>query len=213
MFPTGNTQIPIYEELVLLAQDTQVDFSKIHAFQLDEYVGVTPEDKESFTGFLRTRVYDPLHIPHQQRHEIHGMAPDVEIEAKRYNDEIKKQPIDLVILGIGPNGHIGFNEPNTPFESETHIATLTQDTLSRDQDRGQQLHTHAYTAGIANILEAKQILIVGFGKNKGELFDKAFNASPSIACPASALQNVSHRVTAIMDTPAAAVVHAGKQNK
>ncbi len=213
MFPTGNTQIPVYEELVSLAQETYVDFSKIHAFHLDEYVGVAPEDNESFVGFLRTRVFDPLHIPYENRYEIDGMAPDSEAETKRYNDLIKAHPIDLVILGIGPNGHIGFNEPNTPFDKETHVAALSQEVLDRDEQRGQQPLSFAYTAGIANILSAKQILIVGFGEDKGKEFVNAFNNPPTIQCPASALQRVSNRVTAIMDAPAAAIFRAGKQTK
>lgn len=213
MFPTGQTQIPVYEELVSLKEETCVDFSKIHAFHLDEYVGVAPEEKESFVGFLREKVFDPLHIPYENRYEIDGMAADPEVEAKRYNDLITTHPIDLVILGIGPNGHIGFNEPNTPFDRETHIATLSQEVLFRDEKRGQQPFTHAYTAGIANILRAKQILIVGFGEEKGKEFDKAFNNPPTVQCPASALQRVSDRVTAIMDTPAAAALNAGKQTK
>lgn len=211
MFPTGQTQIPVYEELVSLAQETEVDFSKIQAFHLDEYVGVAPKDNESFVGFLRKRVFDPLHIPYENRHEIDGMALDPQIEAKRYNDLVKTHPIDLVILGIGPNGHIGFNEPNTPFDKETHVATLSQEVLVRDEKRGQQPLTRAYTAGIANILSAKQILIVGFGEDKGKEFDKAFNNPPTVQCPASSLQRVSDRVTAIMDTSAASVVHQGKK--
>lgn len=212
IFPTGNTQIPIYEELVSLAQETNVDFSNVRAFHLDEYVGVSPDDEESFVGFLRTRVFDPLGIKEENRHELNGMATDPETEARRYNDVIKAQPIDLVILGIGPKGHIGFNEPNTPFTAQTHVAALSNDTVTRDNNRGQKLLTNAFTVGIANILSAKQILIVGFGKDKGKEFDKAFNNPPTPECPASALQNVSNRVTAIMDAPAAAAVYAGKQN-
>lgn len=210
IFPTGNTQIPVYEELVTLVQETGVDFSNIQAFHLDEYVGVSPEDKESFVGFLRTRLFDPLNIPLENRHEINGMATNPEAESVRYNEDIKKQPIDLVILGIGPRGHIAFNEPETPFESETHVATLSQETISRDQNRGQRYLTMAYTVGISNILQAKQILIIGFGEDKGKEFDTAFNKNITTECPASALQNVSSRVTAIMDSPAAAIVLKGK---
>lgn len=213
MFPTGDTQIPVYEELIKLKKETGVDFSNIQAFHLDEYVGVAPEEKESFVGFLRTRLFDPLHIPEENRHEINGMAANPDVEAARYNEVIKKQPIDLVILGIGPNGHIAFNEPHTPFDSETHVTNLSGDTIVRDQERGQRVLTKAYTTGIANILRAKHILIIGYGEEKGKEFDKAFNKNISIECPASALQKVSSRVTAIMDAPAAAVVLRGKQTR
>ncbi len=203
MFATGNTMEPVYEELVSLANATGVDFSQMQAFHLDEYNGVSPKDSESFVGFLRKRVFDPLHIPESNRHEMRGDTGNATQEAARYNAEINKQPMDLVILGIGPGGHIAFNEPNTPFTTQTHVAPLSTETVTRDISRGQRNLTEALTVGIANILKAKELIIVGYGEEKGHELQKALRGPVTESCPASALQLVSDRVTAICDKPAA----------
>lgn len=203
MFATGTTMEPVYEELIDLVNATKVDFSQIQAFHLDEYNGVAPYDPESFVGFLRKRVFDPLHIPESNRHEMRGDTDNATQEAIRYNKEINQQPMDLVILGIGPGGHIAFNEPTTPFAKQTHVARLSDDTITRDLSRGQRTITEALTVGIANILNAREIIIVGYGTEKGKELYTALRGPITESCPASALQQISERVTAICDKPAA----------
>ncbi len=208
MFATGNTMEPVYEELVELANATNVDFSQMQAFHLDEYNGVSPKDPESFVGFLRKRVFDPLHIPETHRHEMRGDTGNANKEAERYNTEINKQPMDLVILGIGPGGHIAFNEPKTPFTTQTHVAPLSQETVTRDITRGQRTLTEALTVGIANILNAKEIIMVGYGEGKGIELKKALHGPITEACPASALQQITDRVSVICDRPAATILRS-----
>jgi glucosamine-6-phosphate deaminase len=208
MFATGNTMIPVYEELVSLINATGVDATGIQAYHLDEYDGVAPTDAESFVGYLRKRVFDPLGIPEANRHEMRGDTGNSPAEAARYNEEVNRKPMDLVILGIGPGGHIGFNEPGTPFAKQTHLAPLSTGTVQRDQLRGQRPLTHALTVGIANILKAKEVVMIGYGKEKGKEFARAMHQSMTENCPASALQRIYDRVTIIADREAGSVARA-----
>jgi glucosamine-6-phosphate deaminase len=134
---------------------------------------------------------------------MRGDTGNAQQETARYNELVNKQPMDLIILGIGPGGHMAFNEPGTAFTKQTHVAPLSAETISRDVMRGQPVHTHALTVGIANILQAKQAVMVGYGENNGKEFANVVHGPVSEKCPASALQRISDRVTILCDTPAA----------
>lgn len=204
-FATGETMKPVYEELAGLAHILNISFAGITAFHLDEYWPSEPDNPFSFRNFLRKRVFGPLRIPADNIHEIDGSAVDLQEEARLY-DEALKRGVDLAILGIGPGGHIGFNERGTPFDSRTHVANLAQDTIERDHERGEYVSDKALTQGIETILEADQIILVAYGEEKGRYLAEALYGEISENCPASALREVGHKVTIFVDQEAANVI-------
>lgn len=204
-FATGNTMKPVYEELSGLADLFNISFAGITAFHLDEYWPSKPDNQFSFRSFLRERVFEPLRIPIGNIHEIDGSAADPSEEARLYDKQLKRG-VDLAILGIGPGGHIGFNERGTPFDSRTHVANLAAETIIRDRERGEYVSDQALTQGIATILEAKQIILVAFGEEKGRYLAEALYGEVSPNCPASALRTAGHKVTIFVDQEAANVI-------
>lgn len=201
-FATGNTMVQPYAELARLTETMGVAWSDIRMNHLDEYEGSCTNDPESFTRYLIDRVTTPLGITNT--HFINGAADDLQQEAARYESLLR--PADLVILGIGPGGHIGFNEPGTPFDSRTHVVQLSDETVSRDIARGQTKRTHAITQGIGNITEAAQIFLIAYGKQKAEYLQPVLYNDITPDCPASALRlpGVRPKVTLFMDHEAAA---------
>jgi glucosamine-6-phosphate deaminase len=189
-FATGNTMIPVYQSLA----KTGVDFSGVSGFHLDEYFPCSPEADYSFVGYLRKLVKSPLKI--KNFYEIDGNPKDPLIEINRYENLLKSHPVDLAILGIGPwdedtntGGHIGFNEAGTDFSSRVHLAKLSPVTVSRDHARGQSSPSEAFTQGIGNILESKNIILIATGTSKTKSVSEALFGPVSSNCPASALQN------------------------
>lgn len=200
-FATGNTMIPVYKATTRKAGTEQIDFSDIQAFHLDEYFPCNPNEPYSFVQFLRRLVFDPLNI--HERFEINGLADNPEKEAERYENLLQQRKIALAILGIGPNGHIGFNESGTPFNSRTHYAALSVETVKRDRDRGQDSPDHAITQGIYDILAAERIVLTAYGEEKGKYLKEALYGEISSNCPASALRKAGSKVTVIIDENAA----------
>lgn len=201
-FATGNTMVQPYAELARLTATMGVRWSDIRMNHLDEYGGASANDPESFARYLRERVTVPLGIINA--HFMNGTADNLEHEAARYESLLT--PADLVILGIGPGGHIGFNEPQTPFDSRTHVVQLSEETVSRDTARGQTKRTHAITQGIGNITEAAQILLIAYGKQKAEYLRPVLYNDITPDCPASALRlpGVGPKVSLLLDCEAAA---------
>ena len=209
-YATGDTMIPLYKTLAQAASERRIDFTKTKGFHLDEYHPCAPDEEHSFVKYLREKVWGPLGI--RDFHEINGLTRDPEAEANRYNELLlSRQPIDLVILGIGPGssetnsgGHIGFNESGTPFSAETHLAKLDITTVKRDRDeRGQNTSDKAITVGIANILSAKRIFLVAYGQNKGKALRESLWGDIGPQSPASALRLEGHKVTLFIDEAAA----------
>jgi len=209
-YATGKTMIPIYKILATMVDRGEVSFSKTKAFLLDEYYPCSPDSPHSFVGYIRKRVIEALKIKEENKFLIDGLAENPEAEAQRYNSLLKKEKIDLVILGIGPGGHIGFNEPGTPFEEETHFTALSQDTVNRDR-KERRLNTprHSITQGIANILRAKRILLVAYGHNKSDSLRAMLEGPITTSIPASALRLVGDRVSIFMDSEAAKFLNSG----
>jgi glucosamine-6-phosphate deaminase len=206
-YATGETMVPVYEELAKAVRAREVDFSQTKAFHLDEYYPCSPDKKISFVKFLYERVFNPLNISESNINILDGSAQDGAGEAKRYDDLVSKG-IDLVILGIGPGEHIGFNERNTPFDSRTHLAQLSDETVNRDQvERKQDTPDKALTQGIGTILEAKSILMIAYGKNKGVYLNNALYGEINPNSPASALRLVGDKVSVIIDESAADVLN------
>lgn len=207
-FATGETMIPVYQDLSSIANRDGISFQKMRAFHLDEYFPADPGvDKFSFVRYLRQRVFDPLQIPSNQRFEIDGTAINADDEALRYDQVLLENPVALAILGIGPGGHIGFNERGASFELRTRYTCLSEETIKRDHgERGLPTPEYVITQGIKNILEAQRILMVAFGPKKGEYLHEALRGPITPNCPASALRTVGDKVTIIIDEAAVAVL-------
>jgi len=203
-YATGNTMIPVYQKLAEAVSKKEVDFSQTKAFHLDEYYPCSPDEPHSFVNYLQQYVFSPFKISPKNCFAMNGIADDADAEAARYNDLLSKYPVDLAILGIGPGSHIGFNEGGTPFNKETHLVALSKETVARDQvERQQNTPTQAITQGIANILAAKEILLIAYGAEKGDYLEPAINGKISPECPASALRLSGEKVTILIDKSAA----------
>lgn len=211
-YATGDTVIPLYESLAKAAKEGRVDFSQTSGFHLDEYYPCGPDINEyphGFVAYLRQRVFAPLGI--KKANEMNGLASDPEAEAKRYDSLLSAQPIDIAILGIGPwsdeeqtGCHIAFNESGTPINQRVHVQILDPVTLMRDrQERGQNSPDRTLTQGIANILEARRIILLAYGEKKGQSLREALFGEIGSQRPASALRLKGHKVTLFIDEAAA----------
>ncbi|HCM82633.1 MAG: Glucosamine-6-phosphate deaminase [Candidatus Gottesmanbacteria bacterium GW2011_GWA2_42_16] len=214
-FATGNTMVPVYKELAKLVERGEVDFSRTTAFHLDEYYPADPDKEDfSFVRYLRELVWKPLHIG--TVFELNGLAKDGVAEAKQYDKLLRSHPVDLAILGIGPwsdktqtGCHVAFNESGTPFDMGGHLAQLDVTTIQRDQvDRGQASPGMALTQGIGNILEARSILLVAYGEDKGQSLRQALTQEISPQRPASAIRMVGDKVTIFGDFAVGKVLDA-----
>lgn len=201
---TGQTPLPVYEKLRARA-DAGMVTSHLRCFTLDEYYGIPPEHEASYHSFLKHQLFDPINLPEQRWSVPNGMS-DYIAETNRYEDEIcKAGGIDLQLLGIGRNGHIGFNEPGSDFDSRTRLVALTEDTRRTNTPLfpvGEQVPTHALTMGIATILEARCILMIVTGESKSRALADMLKLSVSTDRPASALR--LHKNTIILADQAAA---------
>lgn len=196
---TGSTPITTYEKIV----DSDLDFSNSVSINLDEYVGLSPEDEQSYSYFMHKHLFDAK--PFKESNLPNGLAKDADAEAKRYDKIIEDNPIDLQILGIGQNGHIGFNEPGTPAELLTHKVKLTESTVkanARFFENENDVPRYAYSMGIASILKSKHILLEAFGSSKADAVKAMIEGPVTEDVPASFLQNHDN-VTIILDEEAA----------
>ena len=201
---TGSTPKKTYAALAKLVKERGLNLSKLHCFHLDEYVGFSPKDTRSFVFYLYNDVVHPLGLKREQVTFWQGEAPNRLEECRRYQEEIRRYGwIDCQILGLVVNGHIGFNEPGSLKESRCREVALTEETLrhnAKDLQDGFQ-PTHALTMGIADILEAKKILMLVSGKNKTESLRRFLEEKENPAYPASFLKG--HRnLTVIADQDA-----------
>ncbi|NYE03672.1 glucosamine-6-phosphate deaminase [Bacillus niacini] len=202
---TGSTPKGVYNYLI---QDHKADgtsYQQMKSVNLDEYIGLMAQDTNSYHYFMRQNLFNHIDINENQTHIPNGAADDLEQECVRYEQLIKELGgVDLQLLGIGQNGHIGFNEPGTPFSSRTHIVTLAENTRianSRFFNSLEEVPTHALTMGIASILESKEILLLISGEKKAEALLKFMNGDISEEFPASALKH-HQNVTVIADRDA-----------
>jgi glucosamine-6-phosphate deaminase len=201
---TGKTFVPIYRELVQLHRQGLVSFADAASFNLDEYVGLPASHRASFRAYMQEHFFAHVDLPRgaAQLPQTNG---DLQAACLAYEYAIADRGgIDLQLLGIGQNGHIGFNEPGSPFDSRTHVATLTESTIAAntsDFPQGERPPGRAITMGIGTILEAREIVLVAIGPNKAQALLEAFERPQSSQNPASALQ--SHpRVTVYCDQAA-----------
>jgi glucosamine-6-phosphate deaminase len=189
---TGGTPQGVYRKLVEDVQRNRTSYRHVTTFKLDEYVGLPPYHPQSYHTYMNKNLFDFIDIPKQNIHIPNGMADNLEVECKRYERLIDQSGgIDLQLLGIGINGHIGFNEPGTPFRSHTHVVKLEKSTRianSRFFASLVEVPTHAITMGIASIMKSKEILLLVNGKRKAEALQRLVHGDVTEELPASVLK-------------------------
>ena len=207
-FSTGSTPLGLYAELVRLHKSEGLSFSKAFGFNLDEYLGLPACDEQSYHFFMQEQLYRHIDIPPENSFIPDATAKDPTAEAARYEGLISAHGgIDLQILGVGTNGHIGFNEPGSPWDSPCRVADLAYDTLVAnarffDNDM-EKVPKQAITMGIATILAAKRIIFMASGQAKAEIIGKILKGEQTLNIPATALQN--HPDVALLLDKAAAL--------
>ena len=205
---TGTSPIGIYQNLVEMCQKGEISFANVKTVNLDEYVGLDGTHPQSYRYFMNDNLFNHVDIDKANTFVPNGVAENLQEECTRYTTLVNNLVQDVQLLGIGSNGHIAFNEPGTPFDSTTHVVNLTENTIkdnSRLFEDISQVPTKALTMGIANIMNAKRILIVANGKNKAQAVYDMVKGQVNTTCPASVLQNHPD-VTVIVDKDAASLL-------
>ena len=204
---TGSTPIGTYEQLIRWYEKGDLDFSQVHSINLDEYRGLSPENDQSYRYFMNKHLFDSINIDKKNTFGRDGLEPDKEKACRDYEDIIHAHGgVDLQILGLGHNGHIGFNEPGSAFEKETHCVTLSENTRqanARFFASIDEVPTEAYTMGIKSIMQAKKIVVIVSGESKNEIVKRAFTGPITPEVPASVLQ-LHNDVTLVGDEAALA---------
>lgn len=189
---TGSSPIGTYKQLIAKYESGDLDFSKVRTVNLDEYVGLTKDHDQSYAYFMRTNLFDHVNIDQANCNIPNGMNPDAEAECARYDAVIDSfGGADLQLLGLGPNGHIGFNEPSDSFVKNTNKVKLTDSTIDANQrffEKREDVPTHAYTMGIGGIMKAKRVLLVVNGANKAQAVKDCFFGPIKPQAPGSILQ-------------------------
>lgn len=203
---TGGTPLRTYRELVRMHREEGLDFSRVTTFNLDEYVGLPPEHPQSYHSFMWEHLFGRINIAPARVHIPNGQARDVSGECERYEAAMAAAGgIDLQLLGIGTEGHIGFNEKSSSLASRTRIKTLTSQTRqdnARFFGAAEAVPMHVITMGVGTIMEARRVLLLAFGEGKARAVAEAVEGPISAMNPASMLQ--MHRVAkAVLDEPAA----------
>lgn len=207
---TGSTMEPVYVRfLALLQQHDHADISWLTTFNLDEYIGLGAGHPQSYRYYMCQHLFDKLCVPSDRVHLPDGLASDIEGVCSAYSEAIRAAGgMDLQLLGIGSNGHIGFNEPQTSFSSRTHVVALSERTR---MDNGRffvdqsEVPTHAITMGIQDILGSKEIVLVITGRHKAEIVSQLYHSAVDEVLPASALK-LHDNVTVVLDREAAALL-------
>ena len=205
--PTGRTPVAMYRELVRLHQRGRVDFSRATTFNLDEFVGVAPEAHGSYRQFMRRHLFAGVNLDPTRTHVPRGDAPNPRTEAARYDAAIAATGgLDIAVLGIGANGHIGFNEPAAALASRTSVVRLKRSSRKSNAKsfggRTANVPTRAISMGMATILSARHIILLATGAAKAAIVAKALNGPITTRVPASLLQG-HPRVVFVLDRPAA----------
>ena len=202
---TGSTPIGLYQQLVAWYEKGDLDFSEVRTVNLDEYKGLSRENDQSYYYFMHHNLFDHVNLPAENSHLPNGMELDSDKECRRYSELIRSMGgVDLQLLGIGHNGHIGFNEPGDAFDNDVHCVDLTQSTIEANKRffaSADDVPKQAYTMGIKTIMQAKKILIVASGEDKADIVRAAFFGPITPKVPASVLQ-LHNDVTLVADEAA-----------
>jgi len=196
---TGSSPIGLYE----LLRNSDLDFSDRISVNLDEYVGLAPTDEHSYHYFMKEQLFNAKPFKHSYLPD--GLAEDVDAEVVRYERILQENPVDLQLLGIGSNAHIGFNEPGTPFTQRTHKVHLTESTIEANKrffEKEEDVPRYAYSMGLQSIMDAKEIVLIAFGPKKIHAIKGLVEGPITEEVPASILQN-HPKVTVICDEAAA----------
>jgi glucosamine-6-phosphate deaminase len=208
---TGSTPLALYQQLVHACQQHQLSFAKAKTFNLDEYQGLAAAHPQSYHYFMQQHLFDHIDITSQNTAFLNGIAANFDVECQQYEQLITNAGgIDLQLLGLGRNGHIGFNEPCSGLHSRTRIQSLTPATIAdnaRFFNAGEYQPHSAITMGIATILEARTILLLATGVSKASAVKAMIDGPLTEACPASALQ-FHPQVTVVLDAAAAKLINS-----
>jgi len=209
---TGSTPLRLYRELVRLHADGEADFRRVRTFNLDEYIGLPPEHTQSYHSFMWQNLFRHINIDPQNVHIPDGLAADVPAFCTSYEKEIRAAGgIDIQVLGIGTDGHVGFNEPSSSLASRTRIKTLTVQTR-RDNARyfgsEDQVPHHVITMGVGTVMDARQCLLLAFGDAKAPAIAAAVEGPITAMNPASILQMHPNAKVFLDEAAAACLVRA-----
>ena len=208
---TGSTPVGLYKQLIEWYRNGDLDFSGVRTVNLDEYKGISRENDQSYYYFMHQNLFDHVNIPAENTHLPDGMEPDSEKECRRYEELIQSMgSVDLQLLGIGHNGHIGFNEPADAFDKQVHCVNLTQSTIEANKRffaSAKEVPRQAYTMGIQTIMRSKKILIIANGEGKADIVRDAFFGPITPMVPASVLQ-LHNDVTLVADEAALSKIPA-----
>ena len=202
---TGSSPVGTYKQLIDWYNKGDIDFSDVTTVNLDEYVGLSGEHEQSYRYFMNTNLFDHVNIDLSRTFVPNGLELDSEKACSEYNKIIAREGgIDLQLLGLGHNGHIGFNEPGSAFEKETHCVDLTESTIEANKrffESEEDVPKQAYTMGIKSIMQARKILVVVSGESKAEILNEVLHGPITPAVPASILQ-LNNDVTIVADKAA-----------
>ena len=203
---TGSSPVGLYKKMIADHNSNGTSYKNTVTFNLDEYIGIERSHEQSYWTFMHENLFDGIDIPEANIHIPRGDVTDIEAECARYEEELAQYTIDLQVLGIGSDGHIGFNEPGVSFDSLTHVMELTEQTRSDNarffDDDISLVPTHAITMGLASIMKAEKIIVIATGANKADAVYGMVKGPRSTDCPASILQDHPD-VTLILDNAAA----------
>ncbi len=208
---TGSTPLPLYRDLIRRYENGEIDFSSVRSVNLDEYVGLAADHPQSYRYFMTENLFSKINIQPANKQVPNGISSDVKKACKDYEELIKSWGgIKLQLLGIGQNGHIGFNEPTDYFPSVTHAVELAQNTREVNKrffNHIDEVPTHAITMGIGTIMNAKQVLLLATGESKAEILKRSLFGKIQPEVPASVLQLHRH-LTVVADEAALTLIRA-----
>jgi len=203
---TGSTPLGLYGELIRMHRGDALDFSGVTTFNLDEYVGLGADHPASYRRFMQEHFFDHVNLRPESIHIPDGMTSDIPAHCREYEDAIRRSGgIDLQVLGIGHDGHIGFNEPSSSLASRTRIKTLTERTIAANRryfSDGEDVPRHVITMGVGTIMESRTCLLLALGEGKANALAAMAEGPVTAACPASILQ-LHPRTVVVADEAAA----------
>ena len=207
---TGSTPIKMYEYMVEDHKKNGTSYKDITSYNLDEYYGLSKDHPQSYYYFMQKYLFSKVDIKPENIHVPNGAGDDIQADVDKYNEMLAANPVDIQLLGIGSNGHIGFNEPGTSFDAVTHVVDLKQSTIEDNarlffDGKIDEVPRQAVSMGISNIMHAKKVLLLAFGKGKAEAVKGMIEGPVTTDLPASALQNHPD-VTVIVDKEAASLL-------
>lgn len=187
---TGSSPIGLYQNLIKMYEKGEISFKDVKTYNLDEYCQLPKSHPESYYSFMHRNLFYHVDIKEENVHIPNSEGSDLQKLCDEYNDLLHKATIDLQLLGIGANGHIGFNEPGTPFDQETFVVKLTEKTRQDNKrffNSIDEVPTYAMTMGIKNIMQAKKVLLIASGANKVDAIKMLLSGEVTEKCPASIL--------------------------